>query len=44
MQRLLVDEPARYQIVSKTSSWTKSGELMIAIDYIERDAETGDKY
>jgi hypothetical protein len=42
MQAMKVDEPSNYELVSETGTWTKDGQHMVSITYIE--SEPGERY
>ena len=39
MQRALVDTPDRVEIVHKSEGWTKEGDHMISVEYIEDERQ-----
>lgn len=42
MQAAKVDRPQDFEIVSEASSWTKAGEHMFALTYVENEPATVD--
>lgn len=37
MQQAIVDEPGRFDVINKTQGWTKDGEHMVGVEYVEDD-------
>jgi hypothetical protein len=44
MQQILVDDKERFQLVSENSHWTKEGEHMVAVSYLEKEESEQDLY
>jgi len=44
MQQMLVDDKDHFEIVSENSHWTKEGEHMVAVSYLEKTDEEQDLF
>jgi len=40
MQEILVDRPRDFRLVSRNSTWTKDGDHIIFVEYIEYEPES----
>jgi hypothetical protein len=41
MQAARVDRPQDFEIIAEAGTWTKAGEHMVAVSYVENEPEDG---